>query len=115
MSEGMIVGLTADGKLKMTGKYAEKMKPIVDGWSNIVAVEAGYANVNFTDRILTAMDENGNFYYVNLFNIKADAESGMISANNVTGEKYCWKYTPDGKIYQFRYSYEAEWIDITNE
>lgn len=100
MSDGMIVGLTVDGALKMTGDFAEKMASIVEKWSNIVAVKVGNAQVNNVGSLVTAKDSDGNFYYASLTDPRSSADSGKISVNGgATGDRFCYKYTPNGKTY----------------
>lgn len=100
MSDGIIVGLKEDGTLKMTGDYAEKMKETVESWKNIVAIEAGYAHGNNIGYILTAMDANGTFYYVSLTDERASIDTGYATAENgATGDRFWYKYTPDGKVF----------------
>lgn len=98
MSDGLIVGLTADGKVKMTGDYAEKMKDIVESWTNIVAIEAGYANGSFIDNIVSAMDSDGVFHYACLMNEYNEPETGYVSVDGTKG-KSAHKYTADGSEY----------------
>ncbi len=106
MSGGLIVGLTADGKVKMTGDYAEKMKDIVEGWTNIVAIEAGYANGNFIDNIISAIDSEGTFHYACIMNEYNNPEFGSLSVDGVVG-KSSHKYTADGIEYYT--DYEGKW------
>lgn len=98
MSDGMIVGLKDDGTLKMTGDYAEKMKETVESWTNIVAIEAGYAQGNNIGYIVTAMDSEGTFYCVSLKNEHMSIDTGYASAANGSAGDRSWnKYTADGK------------------
>lgn len=107
MSDGMIVGLTEDGKLKMTGDYAEKMKETVEGWTNIVGIEVGYATGGNIDYIVTAVDANGTFYYASLMNERYDVRTGTATANGVSDDSTWLKYTPDGTKYYT--TYEGTW------
>ncbi len=107
MSDGMIVGLTADGKVKMTGDYAEKMKDIVEGWTNIVAIEVGHATGGNIDDIISAIDSNGVFHFARILNEYNEPESGSISVDGVTGDRSCHKYTADGSEYYT--TYEGKW------
>ncbi len=113
MSDGMIVGLTEDGKVKMTGDFAEKMKETVEGWTDIVAIEAGYATGNNIDNIVTALDSEGVFHFATIMNEYSGIESGSISVNGVTGGRSCHKYTADGK--EFYTDYEGNWVENTDE
>ena len=105
MADGIIVGLTADGKVKMTGDYAEKMKDIVEGWTNIVAIEAGYANGSFIDNIVSAIDSNGIFHYACIMNEYNKPETGYVSVDGIEG-KSGYKYTADGSEY---YEKDNKW------
>ena len=97
----------------MTGDHADMMGSIVESWTNIVAVEAGNA-LRYTGDIVTAVDASGDFYYVSLSDHATEPDSGKISVSNgATGDKTCWKYAPDGKIY--RSAENGTWEDITNE
>ena len=107
MCDGIIVGLTVDGKLKMTGDYAPKMKDIIEGWTNIVAIEAGHATGGNIDHIFTAVDSNGVFYFANIMNLFNEPETGTFSADKVNDGCTCRKYTPDGKEYYT--TYEGNW------
>ncbi len=109
MSDGMIVGLTPDGKLKMTGDYAEKMKGFVEAWENITSVEVGYANGNNIGYIITAVDKDGTFYYTSLTQERSGADAGSASLENgAVGGRFWYKYAPDGKVY---FSDNGEWIE----
>jgi hypothetical protein len=104
---GMIVGLTEDGKVKMTGDYAVKMKEAVEGWTDIVAIEAGYTNGGNIDYIVTALDKSGTFHYVSLINERTDASFGSASLDKINDDSTWHKYTPDGKEYYS--NYDGEW------
>lgn len=100
MSDGMIVGLTTAGTLKMTGDYAEKMVSVVEKWNNIVAVKVGNAQVNNVGSLVTAKDKDGNFYYASLTDPRSSVDSGKISVNGgATGDRFCYKYAPNGTTY----------------
>ena len=113
MSDGMIVGLTEDGKVKMTGDFAEKMKETVESWTNIVAIEVGYATGSNIDNIVSALDSDGIFHFATIMNERSGVEVGSISVNGVTGGRSCHKYTPDGK--EFYTDYEGNWVENTDE
>lgn len=113
MSDGMIVGLTEDGKVKMTGDFAEKMRETVEGWQDIIAIEAGYATGGNVDNIVTALDKNGNFYYCSIMNERSGIKAGSASVDKVNDDASWHKYTPDGKEY---YSdWEGNWVENTDE
>ncbi len=109
MSDGMIVGLTSDGTLKMTGDYAAKMKETVESWTNIVAVEAGYAQGNNIGYIISAMDADGTFHYVSLTQERSGICTGFASVEGgASGDDFWHRYTPDGKDL---FSENGAWIE----
>lgn len=100
MSDGMIVGLTTAGTLKMTGDYAEKMASVVEGWQNVTAVKVGNAQVNNVGSLITAKNQNGDFYYACLTDPRTSVQSGKISVTKgASGDRYCYKYAPNGTTY----------------
>ncbi len=114
MSDGMIVGLTEDGKVKMTGDFAEQMKETVEGWTDIIAIEAGYANGSNVDNVVTALDANGVFHYACIMNEYASSiATGSGSVDSVTGSAPWRKYTSDGK--EFYTDYDGNWVENTDE
>lgn len=112
MSDGIIVGLTEDGKVKMTGDYAEKMKSIVEGWTNIVAIEVGHATGGNIDDIVTAIDSDGTFHFACIMNEYNEPETGTISVDGVTGGRSCHKYVNGTEFYT---TYEGKWEENTDE
>ncbi|MBR6709143.1 MAG: hypothetical protein IKL84_05635 [Clostridia bacterium] len=114
MNDGLIVGLTEDGKVKMTGLFAKQMKETVEGWTNIVAIEAGYATGSNVDNIVTALDSNGVFHYACIMNEYAsDIATGTGFLDGITGDAPWRKYTPDGKM--FYTDHEYKWVENTDE
>lgn len=100
MSDGMIVGLTEDGMVKMTGTYADKMKAVVEGWTNIIAVEAGSAHGNNIGYIITAVDSDGTFYYASTTDRSNAIDTGSATTDGGSvGDRYWYKYSPDGNVY----------------
>ena len=100
MGGGTIVGLTSDGSLKVTGQAAELISGTVEGWSNIAAVKVG-RHARLGD-LVTAMDANGDFYYVST---ERDAiqDTGKISQESgSTTDMSCYKYAQDGTVYRSR-------------
>ena len=95
MADTMIVGLTVDGAVKMTGQYAELMGSVVESWPNIVAIKAGKSNASYD--MVTAMDADGNFYYAIVWS-NTLKYSGMISSESASTDMNCKKYAADGTV-----------------
>ena len=107
MSDGMIVALTEDGRVKMTGDFADKMKETVEGWTNITAIETGYANGNNIGYIITAVDTEGAFHYVSMTDERSSIDTGSATADiGSTGDRMWFKYSADGQEY---YSENGAW------
>lgn len=107
MGDGMIVGLTKDGTLRVTGQEAEKVAEFVGQWSGIVGVKVGHE----TDvTIINAVDANGNFYYVeSCVRWTTDSADFISPETGCSGENYFYKYCPDGTVYESDYE-SGEWI-----
>lgn len=100
MSERVIVGLTPDGTLKVTGSAAEYIAPDIAGWQNIVAVKVGYSS---TDILINAIDADGNCYQlINDLRWIDENEVCIVSPTGelIEGDKWCYKYSPDGTVYR---------------
>lgn len=107
MSDGMIVALTEDGKVKMTGDFADKMKETVEGWTNITAIETGYANGNNIGYLITAVSSDGVFYYVSMTDERSSIDTGSATSDaGSTGDRMWFKYSADGQEY---YSDNGAW------
>lgn len=111
MGDGLIIGLTEDGKIKVTGDYAGQIKNDIEGWTNIIAIEVGYIPGGI-DHVVTALDSNGVFHYVGVESENDTVPStGFGSLNGAS--KYGWyKFTPDGKLY---YIEEGNWVEETQD
>lgn len=93
MDDSLIVGLTPDGKLKVTGQAAEFVKSDLEKWSNITGVKAG--NLTGTT-VVNAIDGNQNYYHLEyderwLENNAATVslEKGCNDSNHTTWYRYC--------------------------
>ncbi|MBE6543424.1 MAG: hypothetical protein E7675_03410 [Ruminococcaceae bacterium] len=111
MGDGLIIGFTEDGKIKVTGDFAEQVRETVEGWTNIIAVEVGYIPGGI-DHVVTALDSSGVFHYIGVEGENDTAPStGFGSLNGAS--KYGWyKFTPDGKEY---YIEEGNWVEQTED
>lgn len=100
LSDGMIVGLTQDGKLKMTGQYAVHMAETVESWTNITAVKVG--STAKIEAIVNAVDTDGNLYHLEYDSRWTENVYDKLSPE--TGRKEntrsWYKYAPDGKVYK---------------
>lgn len=109
MNNTVIAGLKKDGTVKISGQDAEGMQEIVAGWSNIVAIEAGYG-ARFGN-FVSAMDADGNFYYAVYYQNSYKSYT-VSAADGVTGT-YARKYTPDGKA--FYTNGDGAWEEDTDD
>lgn len=102
MSDGMIVGLTKDGDLRMTGRYAEFMAPEVESWKNIAAVKVG--STAKIEAIVNAVDIDGKFYHLEYDRRWTELVSGVLDPEAGQAEKGAvwYKYAPDGTAYRVR-------------
>ena len=106
MSNGSIIGLTTDGRLKMTGEMAEFMAEEVESWTNIAAVKVG--NDSTTDTIISAITTDGTFYCVHcdLYNTYEMFETMVFSTQSCSNLRApLYRYCADGTVY---YAAQAE-------
>ena len=98
----MIVGLTKDGDLRMTGRYAEFMAPEVESWKNIAAVKVG--STAKIEAIVNAVDIDGKFYHLEYDRRWTELVSGVLDPEAGQAEKGAvwYKYAPDGTAYRVR-------------
>lgn len=102
MSSSLIVGLTPDGTLKVTGSAAQYVASDLADWQNIVAVKAG--GTSKVERIINALDSDGNCYQLRYDSRWSENNVFIISPESgVIGESVtCFKYCPDGTVYRAR-------------
>lgn len=99
MSDSLIVGLTSDGTLKVTGIAAESVASDLESWNNIVAVKVG--GTSKVERVINALDADGTCYQLRFDSRWSENDIYIVSPENgVTGEySGFYKYCPDGSVY----------------
>lgn len=107
MSSSLIVGLTSDGTLKVTGTAAQYVASDLADWKNIVAVKVG--GTSTVERIINALDSAGNCYQLRYDSRWSENKVFIVSPEgNVMGEPAAFlKYCPDGTV--CRASAEGVW------
>lgn len=107
MSDSLIVGLTSDGVLKVTGSAAEYVESDLADWQNIVAVKV--SGTSKVERMINALDSDGNCYQLKFDSRWSENSIYIVSPEDgITGEfTACYKYCPDGGVY--RTSSEGSW------
>lgn len=107
MSDGMIVGLTKDGALKMTGQYAEFMAAEVESWTNIAAVQVG--STSKIQAIINAVVIDGKFYHLEYDSRWTELTIGVLNpaAGAEENSARWYRYAPDGAV--SRTSDTGEW------
>ena len=117
MSDGSIVGLTTDGRLKMTGEMAEFMAEEVESWTDIAAVKVG--NDSKTETIISAITTDGTFYCVhcNLYNTYERSETMVFSPQSCSNLRFAlYRYCADGTVYRTVKTEEAaQWKPVEPE
>lgn len=101
MEPGLIVGLTPEGTLKLTGPCAEYVAADVADWKNIVAVETG--TTSKTQLLINAMDSDGLCYQLAYDSRWGENSLDILSptAGCLEGDTDWWyKYCPDGTVYR---------------
>ncbi len=98
MSDGMIVGLTKDGSLKMTGQYAEFMADEVESWTNIAAVQVG--STSKIQAIVNAVGADGTFYHLEYDSRWTELTVGVLrpDAGSAGNGARWFRYAPDGTV-----------------
>ncbi len=107
MSDGMIVGLTRDGALKMTGQYAEFMADEVESWTNIAAVQVG--STSKIQAIVNAVGTDGKLYHLEYDSRWTELTVGVLdpAAGAAENSARWYRYAPDGTV--TRTSDTGEW------
>lgn len=98
MSDGMIVGLTKEGALKMTGQYAEFMAAEVEGWTNIAAVQVG--STSKIQAIVNAVGTDGKLYHLEYDSRWTELTVGVLdpAAGAAENSARWYRYAPDGTV-----------------
>ena len=97
MDEGVIVGLTPEGTLKVTGTLAQYVQDDLSAWTNLVGVKAG----NHTGTVVVnAVDENGTFYHLQYDDKMAENVAVTMTEEGGCQDKTSWwyRYSPDGTV-----------------
>ena len=112
MDDGLIVGLTKEGTLRVTGQDAEEVAEFIGQWTGIVGVKVG----NETDvKIINAVDAEGNFYYLETcFRWTTESADFISPEKGCSGENYFYKYCPDGTVYECDPGI-GEWVLFEND
>ena len=94
MSDGTIIGLTADGSLKLTGQDAEMIRSSVESRTGIAAVEVCWSKIG---ALVTAVDTNGDFRFI-CVNHNAVEGEGRVTLEDGSESETCFRYAPDGTL-----------------
>ncbi len=99
MDSGLIVGLTPEGTLKVTGSAAEFVKNDIADWTEIVGVKAG--NLQGT-AVINAVDKSGNFYHLEYDDhwTENNVTKGSLENGCVDGNSWWYRYSPEGTVYR---------------
>lgn len=93
MSEGLIAGLTPEGKIKLTGQSADlvRQNSDVENWTDIIAVHVREEELN-------AMTADGTLYCVAYDSAAGYVDTAVISEEKPDASKTCYM-NRDGKGY----------------
>lgn len=97
MDTGLIVGLTPDGTLKVTGYAAEQVADELADWTNIVGINIG--SISGGTAVLNAVDADGNYRYLEFDGSCIQAVLTEDGCRD-TDEDYWYRYKPDGTVLQ---------------
>lgn len=108
MSDSLIIGLTPDGSLKVTGSAAEYVASDLAAWQNIVAVKVG--GTSKVERVINAIDGDGNCYQLRFDSRWSDNDICIVSPVDglLEGTTACFKYCPDGSV--LRAGSDGGWV-----
>ena len=97
MDEGMIVGLTPEGTLKVTGTLAQYVQEDLAAWTNLAGVKVG----NHTGTVVVnAVDRDGTFYHLQYDDKMSENVVVTMTAEGgcKDGTSWWYRYSPDGTI-----------------
>lgn len=97
MDDGLIVGLTPEGTLKVTGTLAQYVQEDLAAWTNLVGVKVG----NHTGTVVVnAVDADGTFYHLQYDDTKSENLVVIMSAEGGCKDETSWwyRYSPDGTV-----------------
>ncbi len=101
LADAVVVGLKPDGTLKIAGAAVQEAAAEIAGWTDIVAVKATQDGSSSETGVISAMDKNGDWYYIRFSEEGTVYDNFRLSVTDgiVAGERQVYKYTSDGNVY----------------
>ena len=101
LADAVVVGLKPDGTLKIAGAAVQEAAAEIAGWTDIVAVKATQDGSSSETGVISAMDKNGDWYYIRFSEEGTVYDNFRLSVTDgiVAGERRVYKYTSDGNVY----------------
>ena len=101
LADAVVVGLKPDGTLKIAGAAVQEAAAEIAGWTDIVAVKATQDGSSSETGVISAMDKNGDWYYIRFSEEGTVYDNFRLSVTDgiVAGERRIYKYTSDGNVY----------------
>lgn len=101
LADPVVAGLKPDGTLKIAGAAVQEAAEEVGKWKDIVAVKASTDGSDSETGVVSAMDKNGDWFYIRFSSEGTIYDSFRLSPSEgiVAGKKRVFKFTPDGGVY----------------
>lgn len=98
MDDGLILGLTPEGTLKVTGTLAQYVKEDLASWTNLVGVKVG--NHLTGTVVVNAVDGDGTFYHLQYDDKMSENVVVTMTAEGGCKDDTSWwyRYSPDGTV-----------------